>query len=81
MYKVLINVEEIDPEMNQKIVNYLLFEVKDSFALKIVDNILHEVYPGDYRVLEWTNKDDTMNMSVWSEFKSIEDYMFWRLAL
>lgn len=81
MHKVVIDVEELDPILNNQLVNYLIFEFKDYISLKTVIHVLNEVYPGDYKIVDWTDKDNVRNMSVHAEFKSLEDYMFWRLSI
>lgn len=79
MYEVLINLPELDSILNQQLLSYLLFELKDDISLKVASNALHEVHPGDYRVTKWVNRDDSYDMSVYAEFKSKEEYLFWML--
>lgn len=77
MYKCLINLPEFDLPLNQHLVSHLLFDFKDNRTLKVVDDILHEVHPGDYCITQWANRDDNFDMSVYAEFKSKEEYFYW----
>lgn len=57
----------------------ILFEYKDQYTLQTIENILHSIIPGDYKVVDWTSMDADFDVII--QFSCIEEFVLFQMIV
>lgn len=83
MYKTVFNVYDVDHKLARYSFEYLLWDIKDDLTLARIGHLIHQYFPGTYKVIGWEYPDVTSidkTFSVILEFDTKEEFMQWALT-
>lgn len=59
------------------ILQAVLFEYKDQYTLQTIENMLHAMVPGDYKVVKWASVDDDLEVII--QFSCVEEFVLFQM--
>lgn len=79
-FKSRINLCHLNDGLARFLTTSLLYEFKDTYTLEVVSRILKGECPGNFKLINWVDPDNTQledAFEVIIEFESKEEYVRW----
>lgn len=75
--EVVLNLSESNDPIKSNVVDLLMFEPKDLYALALTENLLQAIIPGDYKLVTWASMGPDLDVIV--QFSSVEEFVLFQM--